>query len=332
VPAVSDKYFSREVGAWLIAQVQACPEEFAEYREVSELLKKMLAEHPGSLATPIHAYLYPRLSAPELIAKEVINNPLIFSMLNPNQALEEVTPKLINYLRHHLQKNPSLQHEKQLRLLHEKFPAVMKNIAKTKPVNLESAINHHDLDLWFNYFETCRKSIWIKIVESLYGQLTWDGEFILPYCYDIGELISLTDGYLQLNSQNLMELDVSKMDSYKYRYAVDCKRHDAFEKDIRHAFGLLGLHFLPNQNFHERIIFTPESTRILMDYGMHYSRDYCAQLIQAKEHHRFFQRLESNRKDLPTLPADIKAAIIKYTCPNIHHRDEVLTRPTHKKA
>jgi hypothetical protein len=140
-----------------------------------------------------------------------------------------------------------------------------------------------------------------------------DDKFMSPEMF----ILLYTD--MHLSDSGLMVLDGYKQFDnepyYKY-YAEEKPRHELFERDMRHICKLLGLELMPDQDFHQKIVFTPESTHKLMQMGMHYTKDHFKHLLQARHCHRLFKSAEN--QGLPKLPEDLKAKIISAAFPELH--------------
>jgi hypothetical protein len=110
-----------------------------------------------------------------------------------------------------------------------------------------------------------------------------------------------------------MELVIHHSYAYKSDYAKGKDNHKVLEEELVQACSLLKLEFLPGQDFHKQILFTPESTAYLMDRGFLYSEKYCKSLMATSYRSRLFDTLPISK--------DIKGIFLRLAEPDLHQNE-----------
>lgn len=301
---------------WIISEVNKHPEELAAYREAAEQLEKLLqADHP-SLTTAIHNMTY----VPEVNdfnqgkpKGQPMLNEVMKYLFTPGSNCVEKERVLLSWIREKI--SPKQSESSYLgQMYHSLFGGW-----KDEPARKQTAIE--EVKNFFKNYEILLRRHWDQTLDTLYWQTGYDGA---PYIHKCNhELILLHDSKLFMNSDGLMEMDFKNSTFYRNFYLPELKDDDyipttpdLLEPQLRHACKLLGLEFLPGINFHDRIIFTPDSTQKLMDSGYHLSESYCRSLMRASHDYKKLDVLLSQDGISPS--ADVKSVIVKMGEPLLH--------------
>ncbi len=269
------KHLTRHVAEWMLREISGDAEMQTTHKALLETLQSMLATE-GSLTPAIRQYLYPAPMVSALIADHCASaDELTKTLLNPEVKTEHKREQLFKFIKE---------------TLWEK--------GKDDPVRKKNI--HDQLTAWFAKLAEFRGILWHKRVESLYGKLAVDGGF---YTDNYTEIVLLNEATFAINPQGLMELHFLKnrSSSYARNYAMGKRLFNKLEDEVRAACSDLDLHFLPGQNFHEKVVFDAPSSAQLKQWGYHFTESYCKDELSHDIGKRQF-KLRFAEKDRPTNP------------------------------
>lgn len=298
----------RFVARQIVTLVTNHPEQFAGYEIAAHELFELLKQPDDSLARTIREKLYPDPSIEDYLTKTIPNETLICSLLNPKTRYEDATSQLMTSLSTQL-KYRVAKYEDRATLV-QWFLWAKEIWTSTPYVNTSTTSKgaiHANIQKQFDLLLKTRDALWQQTVTSLFGHKAPDGK---NFHEDYTEVQLLKQAGMHLNSDGLMELDIYETPSYKKNYATGKWMNDKLEEEVRAACQLLNLDILPG-DFHQRIVFTRDSTIDLMNRAMHYSEDYAKALMRTSHRFRLFKSIEDQRKDMPRLPLDIKTRILR---------------------
>lgn len=325
------------------------------YRNAVNELKRLLPANSQSLTKPIRDHLYPDMTTAKFLDDYCKDDLLMADLLDPDVSFVEASHRVTAKLREQLSKKrkidttqPSMNNVEQADsqeqddissddvknimataiLMHDpQNPAqLILTIATTEipdnePKRKFASPIHRDIARWFGEFDYVRELFWNAFVNKLYGHRAYDGGF---YTSSYTEIELMKECDMHLNKQGFMELDIfkDKGSVYDQHYAKGRENYSSLEQELRQAFGLIGLHFQPNIDFHnEPIVFDRASTKLLMNRGMHYTEDYCKKLMQASHRQRLFAPNTTGNNALiqsDLLPNEMKYMIARQVEPDIH--------------
>lgn len=146
------------------------------------------------------------------------------------------------------------------------------------------------LEHWYNRFAWIRQELWKDMIYSVIGEIANDGGV---YTRRYTELGLLSEAKLEANAKGEMVLHFGDSPDYKKYYAKDRTYHNELENDLRKLGDLIGLHFLPNQDFHAgSVIFDQPSSAYLKSRGFHITEQFCKSLVHAPHFHRMFNQVD----------------------------------------
>lgn len=297
---------TRTVARWIVSKFEQRPEALQAYRDAIPELKKLLATEVQSLTYAIRHQYYPVPTFNQPIVQQLIDsNPLLQTIYDPELNYPQKEEAILQWVRDQL--NPASQLPPTFFFGNQK--KTDGNVTQGQQIDREEIMERKLKSMGF---DLVRQSVWIQRVETLVGQTAFDGGPYLggtPLNQSNPEFRLLARSNMYLNDDGLMTLDYRKcfMIDDAYNFDEDdngrtiMQKRDFFEAEMRHAAKLLGLSFSPDQDFYKNrvVTFTPESTRKLMDWGLHITKDYCHQIAKTVG-------LISNPVESPVADADIQ--------------------------
>lgn len=229
-------------------------------------LGQLLKSESSSLTRVIRERLYPSKPIAELLTEHCTDvDSLTLTLLNQTGTYEDKTTQLFEFISTKLAAKTN-----------------QKDIIANDDASANSALEvkkqiHQKLHEWFEVLEKARKKLWLGIIsDRLIGQPTPDnGQYNIRYT----EIQLMLQAQFVLNTAGLIELQFHHTNSYNIHYGVGCRLHDVLEKELRVVFAYLDLHFLPNQDFHERAVFDLDSSKALKNWGFHFSELFCKERL-----------------------------------------------------
>lgn len=157
----------------------------------------------------------------------------------------------------------------------------------------------------------CQK---IKLFTQVLAKPALDG---YNYAFGYTEWYFIRDAiFCYDNSIKRMIIDVSKdTDSnsgYSRWYAVGKDNHHIFADELVALFDILGMSFEKNINFHEKIIFSEESSKKLLEMGLDIDVNNIKKVVKARNNHLFFQQVNKSGDLRKYLPKEIIEAIFNF--------------------
>lgn len=321
----------------IIAKYEADSETLSAYAEAMDELKEMLETKPESLTKVIRDKFFPDPTVEQFLAKHCENKPVMSAMLNPAVSHTQAAQDVINSLRSKLAKKPDSK-----LTLKEDETGILNVDADIAPIQRTPASNlapddknkhksshpiHNEIAGWFEAFAELRTKLWGQYVETLYGHPADDGGY---YSSNYTEVTLMKECNMHLSPTGFMQLDINKENgsAYNRHYAAGEANHDILEREMRMAFDLLGLNFLPQLDFHNgRILFDAESSKELMNHGMHFSEEYFKKLMQTTHHHRLFKpNTQGNTHPIQSVPTDPKNLLSSWAHPGVDQAEEIAVR------
>ena len=141
--------------------------------------------------------------------------------------------------------------------------------------------------IWFNKFQEMKEEFWQAKVTTIYGRPAPDKG---TYTSDYTEVTLLLASTIHFTKEGKFTLSFLNTNSYTQYYAKGTPNYDVLEIELRAACQLIGLRFLPGQDFHSgSVFFTPASDLYLKDCGFHITENYCKAHLNASNLFRLFK-------------------------------------------
>lgn len=277
-----EKPLSRRIAEFLQVEATKAAKAFEELLKVND----------PSLSYPIRTMLYPDTGPKEFIEKMNVSDPLYIEMLNPDVSYVSMTAKLIS----------------KLRTMLKDMVVPPKGEVLTEDQIASNQTIKQAVDNYINEFAKLCKSFWEMKIETLFAIDAPDGG---KYAENYTEISLLKEAEFKINEAGLMQLVYKRSESeaelaeedktaYERHYAEGQENHDILEEELRAACERLGLHFLPNIDFHKGAIFDQASSVRLFNLRMHYSVDYLKSMMREMHHaHVFNAEVEGNNVAFP---------------------------------
>ncbi len=307
---------TRTLANWIVAEVERSPEELAEYSEALPELKRLLALPDASLTYAIRAQYYPLPALESRIKTAMEMQPLYAAMFDPATSYEDKEKLILSWLRNQIDPKQAPT---------SYFGLFRQMITGTEPEQAKVGDNKNAINSMYENLAAIRIHLWRQKLECLVGRIASDGG---PYTGRIDGILSmLMDAKFYLNDSGAMVLDYDK--SFQGHLAKDydhflendgeMKKLDSFEIEIRHVLKLLGLQLVPDQDFYDNhvVAFTKESTRTLMDWGYHISKDHCKKLLKAGHDLKKLDMVAAQTPALADMPEEMHLALMTSVAPSL---------------
>lgn len=239
-------------------------------------------------------------------AKTPYLSNFIYNVLNPLPTIAEFIPAVLS------KENVNLP----LKLLNPSVPHVAAANYLIDWVMTQSKLPNHEETIiaQIKSIMSVRQLYWQRKLNSLTGLAAPDGGH---YNSTYTELMLLREATMHINSAGLMVLDVKQTEAYEKYYKEGEFNHNELEKELRIVCRHLGFEFLEKIDFHQEIVFTPKSSQILMDMGMHYSESYIKAMARVSYHNFFIFNRNAENNPFYALPGNVKARMIKFVEPEV---------------
>lgn len=147
------------------------------------------------------------------------------------------------------------------------------------------------IEYWYERFAWVRRNLWEDMIYSVIGEIAKDGGM---YTKEYTELRLLSEATIKTNNHGEMILHYDDSPTYKKCYAKGQQYYNELENELRKAVDLMGLHFLPDQDFHTgKVTFDRQSTEYLQNCGFHITKEYCESLVHTPHFYRLFNGVET---------------------------------------
>ena len=240
-----------------------------KYSKDNNTIKPLLKEHLDYIADKLFLQKQSAFNATmRALSNQVDAHELMKALLNHYDTHENKSDKLLTFISRNLSEKTNTNDI-------DANNALSVETARQKKQNV-----HSYLTSWFATFESMRKNLWNDLIDSrLIGKAAPDHGF---YSDNYTEISLIKQATFLFHLDGLMELKIHNTDAYGRHYAKDCMNFAVLEEELRAIFGYLDLHFLPNQNFHERVVFDQDSSNTLKNWGFHFSEAVCKEALRNK--------------------------------------------------
>lgn len=267
---VEPRTLSRAVTALIAAHIDANFDELPAYEAAASTFAELLASKEDALMPAIRAKYFPVAPLPGITTQFLIKNPIMQDVFDPATDASTKEKLVVDYLQRQLSKRNAPP---------SSSPAwTLFGFAEPTEMDAEKFIDN---------IAVLQQMLWYQTVESLIGKTGYNGGAIISGKTNPEFSFLFNDTTLFLNDDDLMELTSSPLNFMGITQTYDSKKNalvnrDDFEHELRHAAKLLGLEFVPEQDFYNtrKFVFDRASTRKLMDWGFHLTRRYCVNLLK----------------------------------------------------
>lgn len=245
---------ARKLAVWFDKKVKR-----SDNSELKQAMQTLAGywQHPTQLlSTQIMDDLYPPTSLAPMIAK-ITKNELEQTLTHPDTTYQSKAFTLLTWLKNTLQ---------------TKSPKDARN-------EEQDAAIHAEINQQLASFAALKTNVWNIMIKSVFGKPACDGGLYEDKYEEIKMLLAAD---LSLNANGEFELDYTRTPTYQQIYAPTKQtKPDLLKTEITTLFKYLNMQFKPEQDFHQKIIFSRASNQELMRRGLGWTKPACVHLLKS---------------------------------------------------
>lgn len=176
--------------------------------------------------------------------------------------------------------------------LHFLLDTVRQLIANDAKSEIKPILKELNTQIKEKIFESCIGKV---SYEAAIGKVDQSDELSARYHHSrqfgrgFTELFLLSKAIFTIREDGRMSIaNIQEMTIYKVHYARRKNEVPSLRDELMYLGQMIGLEFAEDSDFVNEIIFTPSSTRKLVDLGVHYHEDYIRNLLYTQNKFRFF--------------------------------------------